>query len=495
LYFKGGKCRVEKSDVAFWIWNNGQVLYVNSAYEEITQSPRSEFYKNPESALRLVHPDDIAHLLDSMTSYSYLEEGTLKEEFRIKQPDGNYRWVMARTFPMISDGNSKKILGIAEDISEIKEKEFAQEALSAKLTGILESTSDMVFAIDKSYKYTAFNQKYANYIQDNYGKTIEIGKNALDIFSSEEEVEQIKCDFDKALLKETVSAEYILFKQIPFADTSFHPIKNNVGEALGASVFIRNITEKKENEAKMKRNQQLLSSVNRNINEAIFRSTSSGGLVYINKGFIKMFGYANKYEVIALDPNELYANEAQRERSVNLILEKQVIENEEIIFKKKDGTEFVGLVNSILSTDDERNTYFDGAVRDITPIKAWQLELEQTNSKLTKMNQQLDRFVYTASHDLKAPLASISGLINIYKQEKDADLKEQYVNLMEKSVHKLEGFINEIVDYSRNDRTELKLQEFDFEEFTNEIFENLSFLNIGAHLKMSHTKKAYAGRG
>ncbi|MFT5918023.1 MAG: light-regulated signal transduction histidine kinase (bacteriophytochrome), partial [Bacteroidia bacterium] len=141
------------------------------------------------------------------------------------------------------------------------------------------------------------------------------------------------------------------------------------------------------------------------------------------------------------------------------------------------------------------NTYFDGAVRDITPIKAWQLELEQTNSKLTKMNQQLDRFVYTASHDLKAPLASISGLINIYKQEKDADLKEQYVNLMEKSVHKLEGFINEIVDYSRNDRTELKLQEFDFEEFTNEIFENLSFLNIGAHLKMSHTKKAYAGRG
>ncbi len=38
---------VEKSDVAFWIWNDGRIVYVNSAYEEITKSPRSEFYKNP----------------------------------------------------------------------------------------------------------------------------------------------------------------------------------------------------------------------------------------------------------------------------------------------------------------------------------------------------------------------------------------------------------------------------------------------------------------
>jgi PAS domain S-box-containing protein len=192
---------VEKSDVAFWIWNNGRVLYVNSAYEEITQSPRSEFYKNPESALRLVHPDDIASLLDKMTSYSYLKKGTLKEEFRVKQPDGTYRWVMARTFPMSSEGNSKKILGIAEDISEIKEKEFAQEALSAKLTGILESTSDMVFAIDKSYRYTAFNQKYASYIQEYYGISIEIGENALNIFSSDTESNKVKIDFDRALLE------------------------------------------------------------------------------------------------------------------------------------------------------------------------------------------------------------------------------------------------------------------------------------------------------
>ncbi len=191
-----------------------------------------------------------------------------------------------------------------------------------------------------------------------------------------------------------------------------------------------------------------------------------------------MFGYKDKAEILSIDPNELYANKAQRERLVNLISVKKVLENEEIIFKKKNGTEFVALVNSILSKDDEGNIYFDGAVRDITPLKISQLELEQTNAKLTKINQQLDRFVYTASHDLKAPLASISGLINIYKQEENAELREQYVDLMEKSVHKLEGFIKEIVDYSRDERTELNLQNFDFEEFANEIFENLSFLNI-----------------
>ncbi len=193
-----------------------------------------------------------------MTSYSYLKDRTLKEEFRVRQPDGSFRWVMARTFPMTSEGNSKKILGIAEDISEIKEKEFAQEALSAKLTGILESTSDMVFAIDKLYKFTSFNQKFFNYVQQYYGVSIEIGQYSLEALRSEDEFEQVKFDFDRALLDESFCVEYQILRKIIFADISFHPIKSNMGEVLGVSVFIRDITEKKLNDAKMKRNQQLL---------------------------------------------------------------------------------------------------------------------------------------------------------------------------------------------------------------------------------------------
>lgn len=311
-----------------------------------------------------------------------------------------------------------------------------------------------------------------------YGEEAEIGKNMLEIISHKPHAERVIADFQKALAGESVNAEYDFRNRNLCLDVSIHPIKNTSGKILGISAFVRDITQRKEDEAKMKRNQQLLSSINKNINEAIFRSTAKDGLVYINDCFVKMFGYKNKADVLSINPKSLYADIEQRQYLVDLIDEKQFLENEEVLFKRKDGSTFVGLINSILSKDDNGNIYFDGAVRDITHIKNAQIALEQTNGRLTKMNKQLDRFVYTASHDLKAPLASISGLINIYKQEENSELREKYVELMEKSVNKLGGFIKEIVEYSRNERTELNIEDFNFEEFTNEISSNLSFLNF-----------------
>lgn len=90
---------VEQSDVAFWIWNTERILYVNSAYETITQHPRSEFYRNPETALRLVHPDDIARLLDSMSSFNYTNDLVVKEEFRIVQTQRKFPMDYGTDFP------------------------------------------------------------------------------------------------------------------------------------------------------------------------------------------------------------------------------------------------------------------------------------------------------------------------------------------------------------------------------------------------------------
>jgi light-regulated signal transduction histidine kinase (bacteriophytochrome) len=41
--------------------------------------------------------------------------------------------------------------------------------------------------------------------------------------------------------------------------------------------------------------------------------------------------------------------------------------------------------------------------------------LSVTNSELSKLNAELDRFVYSTSHDLMAPLSSVKGLINLAK--------------------------------------------------------------------------------
>ncbi len=109
--------------------------------------------------------------------------------------------------------------------------------------------------------------------------------------------------------------------------------------------------------------------------------------------------------------------------------------------------------------------------------------VEKRNAELRKLNSELDSFVYSTSHDLRAPLASILGLVNLSRME--TQNKDHYINLIEKSVKKLDLFINEIIDYSRNARLELTVTVIDFEYLLSEIFDNLEYLEEKKHIKKS----------
>lgn len=104
-------------------------------------------------------------------------------------------------------------------------------------------------------------------------------------------------------------------------------------------------------------------------------------------------------------------------------------------------------------------------------------ELESQNKELKKVNSELDRFVYSASHDLRAPLTSVLGLIQLSKIEEDPNQLMHYLNLKEKSIRKLDNFIQDIVNISKNSRTEVCRDEIHFEELVRGIFEQYDYMH------------------
>jgi signal transduction histidine kinase len=102
-------------------------------------------------------------------------------------------------------------------------------------------------------------------------------------------------------------------------------------------------------------------------------------------------------------------------------------------------------------------------------------ELQEVNRELILRNTELDRFVYSASHDLSAPLKSLMGLINVARMEKPGLVHEQYLRLMERSILKLDQFIREVVSYSRNSRMPLKPEVFNFKEFIENILTDFQY--------------------
>lgn len=102
-------------------------------------------------------------------------------------------------------------------------------------------------------------------------------------------------------------------------------------------------------------------------------------------------------------------------------------------------------------------------------------KLINTNKELSKRNTELDNFVYSVSHDLRAPIASVLGLINLAKRDKDANMKNTYLEKINNSALQQDNFIREILDQSRNSRLEIKREEILFQPLIDETFNQLKF--------------------
>ena len=94
------------------------------------------------------------------------------------------------------------------------------------------------------------------------------------------------------------------------------------------------------------------------------------------------------------------------------------------------------------------------------------LEL-QYNSQI-ELNKALDSFVYRSSHDLRAPLTSALGLIDITKEAESKEDIRRYLDLQKKSLKKLDTFITDILYYSQNRHKEILLEQISMESLISE---------------------------
>lgn len=110
--------------------------------------------------------------------------------------------------------------------------------------------------------------------------------------------------------------------------------------------------------------------------------------------------------------------------------------------------------------------------------------LREKNQALEKANRELDRFVYSTSHDMRAPLSSILGLVDIAKQTHNPAELAQYLEMMKGRVLHLQGFLRDITNYARNERQELKTEPVPVATMVTDIIHELRYLKPMARIRV-----------
>ena len=152
--------------------------------------------------------------------------------------------------------------------------------------------------------------------------------------------------------------------------------------------------------------------------------------------------------------------------------------------------------NPILS---ENNTVEGVAifVRDITEHKLYESKLKALNEELTQQNWQfavqdeelkatleelsernfeLDQLMYKTSHDLRSPLSSIMGLINLINRDRDVSNQKLYLGKIEDRIKKLDEFIRSMLNYARVNRAEVSTSKINLRQVAENCIQELAYL-------------------
>ena len=132
--------------------------------------------------------------------------------------------------------------------------------------------------------------------------------------------------------------------------------------------ILQDITERHEMEEQLRKQERLLRSITEHVSDGIYRLVPGEGLVYANQAFARLFGYEDVSEVCALDPEVLYAD--PEHPAPFHVTEESARSDEQVMFQRKDGSTFVGLLGgTVVRDDDGAVDYVDGVVTDITDLK------------------------------------------------------------------------------------------------------------------------------
>jgi PAS domain S-box-containing protein len=259
-------------------------------------------------------------------------------------------------------------------------------------------------------------------------------------------------------------------------------VKDENGKPIRMIGAMQDVTKQKEEEQRLK----LLETVVTQTKDAVIITESGKSMnsipkiVFVNPAFSNMTGYRSK-DVVGKSPaifmgRKSIANEITK-------LSEALRNKKEFKFEtlnlKKNGEEYWVNFSMIPITNKEGDhSHWISIQRDITEEKKQEKEKEQLIRELTQNNKDLKQFSYITSHNLRAPLSNLTGLLNLIDDMpvENPELKE-VIDGFSRSTHLLNETINDLVKVIIiKDNPSIETEEVLIQDIFENVFNQLSFL-------------------
>lgn len=418
-------------------------------------------------------------LLKNIAQISW-DENFEKTEFVLPQDDPFYNVFGALSLLRQDLG---EIYDRQNKTNRILEAEVARR--TQQLSSVIENTSDMIMSVDREWQVQVVNSAFQQHFRFFQRSDIQVGDHLLSLYRDEGSLKYWKKRLERAFRGERFHEQVSIAEggRNEFYELHYNPIRHpGSRKVTEVSVFGRNITALRQAEEIATENEKNLTRALKIARAGSWELNLRTGELIIGKEGLQVIGYSDQEEIrLHIDDfsaNFLYPDDVSLVRERLQYASTQIGNPEfqdQFTYRlyHKDGSLLHLMLYSRFKANAEGIIY--GITQDITQQKYAEEQLLEQNQALRKVNSELDHFVYSVSHDLRAPLASVLGLINISRQEKDINSLLHYLDLKEKSIKKLDAYIQEIIDLSKNARLEVASEPIDFKELIADIYEGQNY--------------------
>ncbi|MBU0652965.1 MAG: PAS domain S-box protein, partial [Proteobacteria bacterium] len=335
-----------------------------------------------------------------------------------------------------------------------REAELAEKIKESRdyLQNLLESANDLIYTVDINGNFTYLNPR----IED-YGYTPDelMGKRFLTILTEKHHGRR----FEKSI-REKVRQSYdveVKTKEgaIRICRISTSPLMDQEGAVIGLIATVRDITEREQARAEIIHLKEYSEKIVASIPSSLLVLDKELNIKSVNRTYRETRGIRDN-DVVGKNIKEVFPCDLLKEGGLLQAFEDvmETGETRRLYGVKHASSDHRGKILNITASgirraEEEEEEDIILVIEDVT-------ERARLTEEVRKKNKELEGFVYTISHDLRAPIVSIQGFSSILLadfQDKLDDTGKRYLARIQANVRQMEILIDDLLEFSRIGRT------------------------------------------
>jgi len=480
---------LELSETGIWDWNleNFQPYWSRKmldiyGYESLSEiPPYTEWSKT-------IHPEDREWVLAEIRN-SLENKGAYNITFRmVRESDDDVRHLHA-IGEVIRDENSgvEHLIGLARDISSKQATDKQLKELLEFNQNIVQNAIEGIVVLNPGLECIIWNPTMEHMFHLHAFEAIE--KSIFEILPFDSYKKRAYQRIFRMVLRghsvkfeDSFEVELSGVMQTHWLRMVLSPNFKEGEEVMGIIAIISDISENKKKEFKLVEYSERLRLASETAGIGIWKLDLITQESEWNKELYDMYGVSP--EQIQESPN-IWEKTIHPEdydyamKQLHRVFEGEEVQNIEFRIIRQDGeVRYINASGKGIWDTKGRVIQGIGINLDVTHLKKNEASLKEANEELKKINHTLDTFVYHTSHNLRAPLANIMGILEILDRNPSEAERERFIRYGIQNVKSLDETIQRIIDYSYNSRAEQVMKPIRVKLLVDNIFSSLSLSDL-----------------